>query len=83
MNKPLDSTLRAVALAEKARTKRQRRRALVAITEAQADLERRQLHAIDVEFAAMVEGKNYSDARVAHVDAMLAAARQHLTEEGN
>ena len=71
----------ALEQAGAARTGRQRQRALVALAAAQAEFRRRQESALDLELSAMVEGKNWSSARVDMLEERLAAAEAALTKE--
>jgi hypothetical protein len=74
----LDQVRAALDDAARATTPEQRRRALGAIKGVQGNMERRRANELDLELAAVIANKSWSNARVNHLSARLAAARAEL-----
>lgn len=72
----------ALDAAELARTRRQKRTALAAITAAQEELARHaEKHGLDRELVALVGGRNWSNDRVLSVERQLTEAKDRLSRE--
>jgi hypothetical protein len=77
----LDQLRAALREAEAASSPEECRRALAAIVGVQADIERRTRSSLGAEVAARLERHNWSDARIRHIEGLLAAAREDLEEQ--